>query len=183
MFSVSSVTALPHLFFSSFFLSQFCYSITSPLFCYRSVLLQHYLTSVLLSISSVTTLAHLCFAVKHFCYSIILPLFCGQSVSSQHYLTSVLLSVSSVTALPHLCFVVSHFCSHVIHVCRASSTSSQLIRLTLAGRNATSIGSVPKRLNDIHAYNKSSSGMGMSDCFVLPACHSVCVSCRNEGTS
>jgi len=93
-----------------------------------------------------------------------------------------LLSVSSVTALPHLCFV-NHFSSHLIHVCRASSTSSQLIRLTLAGRTATSIGSVSKRLNDIHAYYKSSSGMGMSDCFVLPACHSVCVSCRNEGTS
>ena len=167
------------LLYLCFVFSQFCYSITLPLFCFQSLLLQHYLTSVLFSITSVTALPHLCFVVNHFCCSIASPLFCFQSVLLQHYLTSVLLSITSVTALPHLCFVVSQFCSHVLHVYRASSTSSLLIRLTLAGRTATSIGSVPKRLNDIHAYYKSSSGMGMSDCFVLPACHSVCVSCRN----
>ena len=74
---MSSVTALPHL---CFVVSQFCYSITSPLFCCQWVLLQHYLTSVLLSVSSVTALPHLCFVVSEFCYSITSPLFCCQSL-------------------------------------------------------------------------------------------------------
>ena len=125
---ISSVTALPHL---CLVFSQFCYSISSPLFCCQSVLLQHYLTSffffslfspsqsvllqhyltsVLLQVSSVTALAHLCFVVNQFCYSISSPLFCCQALLLQHYLTSVLWSVSSVTALPHLCFVIGQFC-------------------------------------------------------------------------
>ena len=87
------ITALLYL---CFVFSQFCYSITLPLFCFQSLLLQHYLTSVLFSITSVTALPHLCFVVNHFCCSIASPLFCFQSVLLQHYLTSVLLSVSSV---------------------------------------------------------------------------------------
>ena len=86
------------------------YSITVPLFCFQSVLLQHYFTSVLFSVTSVTALPHLCFVFNHFCYSFTSPLFCCQSLLLQHCLTSVLFSVSSVTALPHLCFVVNHFC-------------------------------------------------------------------------
>ena len=100
------------------------YSITSPLFCFLSVLLQHYLPSVLFSISSATALFYLSFVFNHFCYSITSPLFCFQSVLLQDYLTSVLLSVSSVTALPHLCFVsvssvtaLPHLCFVVNHFC------------------------------------------------------------------
>ena len=86
------------------------YSITSPLSCFLSVLLQHYLPSVLFSISSATALPPLCFVFFQFCYSITSSLFCFQSLLLQHYLTSVLLSITSVTALAHLCFVFIQFC-------------------------------------------------------------------------
>lgn len=65
---------------------------------------------------------------------------------------------------------------HLLTVPRPRSTNSLLIRLILAGKNASVFGSVPKRLNAIHAYQFSTE-MGMSVCLCL------CLPCFSDWLS